>query len=342
MTCILFKKTVLTGAKIPVEHSFRYDHALFSLSPHEIVPTVRLHSGRKVSVCLENQKAFYSEGQFVDEISSSTGMRKLEARIKGKLAHIEGRVLDLVTPGSNLYSHWLLDLLPKIKMVTDAGYDINRDFDRIIVNFYGGGFKKESFQLLGIESSKVWDYKTHPKFFVADELVTVTAPRARLFTPDWVTDFVNKLFSREKSYDMPSKVYISRSKGNSRRILNEALFVEHISSLGYKTYYCEDHSIATTAAVIRNATHIIAPHGAGLANIIFAKPKTKVFELFCAHLSPEFYKISLAKKLDYHAIQVPSAHGNMIDIANMDYANNREYYHSMNMLVDDFSKIAGC
>ena len=338
----MFKKTVFTGAKIPVEHSFRYDHALFSLSPHEAVPTVQLHSGRKVSACLENQKAFYSDGQFVDEISSPIGTKKLKARVKGKLAHIEGRVLDLVTPGSNLYSHWLLDLLPKIKMVADAGYDINRDFDRIIVNFYGSGFKKESFQLFGIESNKVWDYKTHPKFFFADDLVTVTAPRASLFTPNWVIGFINKLFSREVTVNMPSKVYISRSKGNSRRIINEATFVEKISSLGYKTYYCEDHSVATTAAVIRNATHIIAPHGAGLANIVFAKPNTKVFELFCAHLSPEFYKISLAKNLDYHAIQVPGVHGEMIDISNMDYANNREYYHSMNMLVDDISRVSGC
>lgn len=331
----MFKQTVRTGMKVPVKHSFEYDHALFSLSPHEQEPAVHVHSGSNVSACLENSKAFYSEGQFVEEISSPIGTKKLAARMKGELVRVEGRVLDLVTPGSNLYSHWLLDLLPKIKVVTEAGYDVAKDFDRIIVNFYGSAFKKESFQLLGIDDGKVWDYKTHPKYFVADELVTVTAPRTRLYTPSWVADFVSELFSAGVAEPTPEKVYISRSKGNTRRILNEAVFVEKIAALGYKTYYCEDHSVATTAAVIRNATHIIAPHGAGLANIIFATPGTQVIELFCAHLSPEFYKMSLSRGLNYQAIQIPGAKGEMIDVANMDYTNDREYYHSMNMMVSD-------
>lgn len=323
---------------MPVKHTFEYDHALFSLAPHEQEPAVHVHSGSHVSACLENTKAFHSDGSFVEEISSAAGTRKLAARMKGDLTRVEGRVLDLVTPGSNLYSHWLLDLLPKIKIITEAGYDIARDFDRIIVNFYGSAFKRESFKLLGIDDSKVWDYKTHPKFFVADHLVTVTAPRTRLFTPAWVADFVNDLFSSGKAEEMPSKVYISRSKGNTRRILNEAVFIEKIAALGYKTYYCEDHSVATTAAVIRNATHIIAPHGAGLANIIFATPGTRVLELFCAHLSPEFYKMSLSRGLDYKAIQIQGDKGQRVDVANMDYTNDREYYHSMNMIIDaDFN-----
>lgn len=326
---------------MPVKHTFEYDHALFSLAPHEQEPAVHVHSGSHVSACLENTKAFHANGSFVEDISSAAGTRKLTARMKGELSRVEGRVLDLVTPGSNLYSHWLLDLLPKIKIITEAGYDIARDFDRIIVNFYGSAFKRESFKLLGIDDSKVWDYKTHPKFFVADELVTVTAPRTRLYTPAWVADFVNDLFSQGSAQGMPSKVYISRSKGNTRRILNEAAFIEKIATLGYKTYYCEDHSVATTAAVMRNATHIIAPHGAGLANIIFATPGTQVRELFCAHLSSEFYKISLARGLDYRAMQIPGDKLQMVDVANMDYANDREYYHSMNMVIDDEFDIEG-
>jgi len=337
----LLKKTLRTGTRVPVNHTFKHDHALFSLTPEEHEPPVHVYRGSQVSACLENQKAFHDEGSFVDGISTAPGRKKLSGRMKGELERIDGRVLDLVTPGSNLYSHWLLDLLPKIKILTEAGYDVANDFDRIIVNFYGSAFKRESFRLLGIDESKVWDYRTHSKYFIADELVTVTAPRTRLYTPTWVADFVNDLFSQGDAQGMPSKVYISRSKGNTRRILNEAAFIEKISALGYKTYYCEDHSVATTAAVMRNATHVIAPHGAGLANIIFSRPGTQVLELYCAHLSPEFYKMSLARGLDYRAMQILGDKSQIVDVANMDYANDREYYHSMNMVIDCEFDISG-
>lgn len=310
---------------------FPVNHMLVSKGLQEIEPAVRVLHLSNAEVCLKPAKAFSLNGVSVKELSTLEGERYLKKR-RGSLQKFSGRILDLTTPGSNLYSHWLLDLLPKIKAVKEAGYDVTYDFDKVIVNFYGSRFKRESFQLLGIDDCLVSDYTNHVKCFIAEEVVSVTPCRHALYTPEWVLGFINKLFAGGESKEMPSKVYISRSKGNARRILDEALFVEKISALGYKTYYCEDHSVRTTAAVIRNATHIIAPHGAGLANIVFATPRTKIYELFCAHISPEFYKLSLLKGLNYHAIQVPGAYGEMIDVTSMDYASSRERYHSMNML----------
>lgn len=329
------QSTLVHSARdVAVDHFFPYEHPLVALKPTEREPAVRVVELESVASCIENTKAFIQHGHTVNPLTTKIGEARLNARLNG-LPVLKMRVLDLVTPGSNLYSHWLLDLTPKLKAVQDAGYDIRKDFDRIIVNFYGSRFKREVVELLGIDEAKIYDYTNHPKFFRAEKLVTVTPCRSGLYTPKWVADYVNSIFSAQVETGFSRKVYISRSKGNSRRILNEAALVERLSALGYQTLYCEDHSVAFTANVIRNATGIIAPHGAGLANIVFAKPGAKVIELFCAHLSAEFYKLALSRKLDYTPVQVAGPKGKMIGLANMDYRKERKYYHSMNMLLSE-------
>lgn len=328
------KKEVQPARKKLLSNAFPHRHMLFKDSLEEREPSVKVIHMQGADVCLKPMKAFSVKGKIIKELSSSAGTECLERR-KRNLHQVSGRVLDLTTPGSNLYSHWLLDLLPKVKAVADAGFDVANDFDKIIVNFYGSQFKKESFSLLGIDDSKVFDFTNHVKCFSVESIVSVTPCRHSLYTPQWVADYVRGVFQVSDMADFSEKVYISRSKGNTRRILNEASFIEYISTLGYKTYYCEDHSIAETAAIIRNATHIIAPHGAGLANLVFARPGTKVTELFCAHLSSEFYKLACVSSLDYQAMQLPGEKGVMVDISAMNYSDDREYYHSMNMIVDD-------
>ncbi|WP_324689889.1 glycosyltransferase family 61 protein [Cobetia sp. D5] len=313
---------------------FPTDHMLISKNLQEIEPAVRVLHLANADVCLKPAKAFLLNGSSVKALSTPAGERHLQNR-NAKLQKVSGRILDLTTPGSNLYSHWLLDLLPKIKAVTEAGYDIGCDFDRIIVNFYGSRFKRESFKLLGIDDSIVSDYTNHLKCFTAEDIVSVTPCRRALYTPQWVSDFVRSLFYTPQALNFSSKIYISRSKGNARRILNEAQLIEHIKELGYKTYYCEDHSISETAAIMRNATHVIAPHGAGLANIVFSEPGTQVTELFCAHLSAEFYKLSTANGLIYRPVQALSNDNELVDVVNMDYANDRDFYHRMNMTLSD-------
>lgn len=314
--------------------SFPIDHMLVSQNLQEIEPAVRVLHLAYADVCLKPSKAFSLNGNSIKALSTPAVEHYLHKR-SGSLQVLSGRILDLTTPGSNLYSHWLLDLLPKIKAVTEAGYDITRDFDKIIVNFYGSRFKRESFKLLGIDDAIVSDYTNHLKCFTAKDIVSVTPCRRALFTPQWIAEFVRSIFYSTQPIEFSKKVYISRSKGNTRRILNEARFVEEIAALGYKTYYCEDHTIAETAAIMRNATDVIAPHGAGLANLVFAKPSTQVTELFCAHLSSEFYKLSTINGLKYRPVQVLSGDNEFVNIANMNYENDRAFYHKMNMIVPD-------
>lgn len=95
-----------------------------------------------------------------------------------------------------------------------------------------------------------------------------------------------------------SRVYISRAKAKKgRRVLNEHALMTHLRRVGFEKYILEDLSIEDQIEILAKAEWIVGPHGAGLANMLFAKD-AKVIELFgCYHVAPHFYLLS--KALDH-------------------------------------------
>jgi capsular polysaccharide biosynthesis protein len=59
-------------------------------------------------------------------------------------------------------------------------------------------------------------------------------------------------------------------------------------------------SLAEQAQCFNNASVIFAPHGAGLTNIVFCKPGTKVVEFYGAHIAPCYWAISTIMGLEYY------------------------------------------
>jgi capsular polysaccharide biosynthesis protein len=56
-------------------------------------------------------------------------------------------------------------------------------------------------------------------------------------------------------------------------------------------------------ALFQSAEIIVAPHGAGLSNIVFCKPGTKIIEIFSSYyLNPCYWYISQEVGLEYHYI----------------------------------------
>lgn len=74
--------------------------------------------------------------------------------------------------------------------------------------------------------------------------------------------------------DSPSKILIKRKS----RYLSEEI-VTLLVQQGFVEVAMEDYSIKEQANFLYNARHVVAPHGAGLSNILFAGPQTKVLEL---------------------------------------------------------------
>ncbi|WP_275287255.1 glycosyltransferase family 61 protein [Halomonas elongata] len=331
------KTPVKKKRSISYKNDFPYKHPRVSIG-EEVEPDVNVYTIESPLVCIGIKKAFYctETGRFYDEISSKPAVSELKNK-KNNVKEIKGHILDLVSPGANLYSHWLLDLLPKLSAVKQAGYNLE-DFDYVYVNYYNSKFKEETFEKLGIPVEKVLDFPSAPKIFKCSKITTVSACRNALYTPQWAEEFVRSIFLETNIYNQVKKnrrIYISRSKGETRRVLNEASLVRKISPLGFEVLYCEDHSVTKVAEIMSEAEIVIAPHGAGLANIVFCNSRVKIVELFSAHMSPEYYKISKKNGFDYLCIQALSPDGEYVDFSTINYEHDRPVLHPMNLLLSE-------
>lgn len=65
----------------------------------------------------------------------------------------------------------------------------------------------------------------------------------------------------------------------------------------------EDLSLIEQIVLFHNAEIIVAPHGAGLVNLLFARPGTKVIELFQAHEDDTYWYLSQVIGLDHVCVK---------------------------------------
>lgn len=101
------------------------------------------------------------------------------------------------------------------------------------------------------------------------------------------------------------RLYIPRHNVGMRRVLNENAVEATMKQLGFEVFDNAQHSVRDQARAFRDADFIVAPHGAGLANIVYCDPGTPVIEVV-----PEGYDQgvtsyrSLADLFDLHYAQL--------------------------------------
>jgi len=92
----------------------------------------------------------------------------------------------------------------------------------------------------------------------------------------WLRHFKGK-YGIDESKIPTRKIYISRQGSLTRRVLNHDQLL--LALKGWETVSLEKISIAEQIKIFSQASHILAPHGAGLVNLIWCKTGTKVTEL---------------------------------------------------------------
>lgn len=102
---------------------------------------------------------------------------------------------------------------------------------------------------------------------------------------------------RKKAPDL--RLYVSRRNAPSRRLLNEGPIMELLGLRGFTEVVCENLTIEETARLFTHAKVIVSPHGAGLANLLFCPPATKVLELFPGHVAARICYWTLCEALGH-------------------------------------------
>lgn len=96
-------------------------------------------------------------------------------------------------------------------------------------------------------------------------------------------------------------IYVSRNESRMRRVINEDALYPHLEALGVRTIHPASLSLQEQIRAFREARTVIAPHGAGMTNLIFCRNGTRVVEIFPdggVHGSA-FLRLSSHRNFDY-------------------------------------------
>ncbi len=222
-----------------------------------------------------------------------------------------GNVLSLVQGASTEnYFHWLMDVLPKIKIFSSK-FSINK-----IDYFYLGKLalsQKQSLKYLGIKSKKIIDSTKH-KHIYAKKLFFVSHPwytKGKFHDqsynlPKWEILWLKKTFIKfKKKFKISKKIYIDRSesKYSHCQIINDLELKKYLIKKKFEIVKLSKMSFSKQIFIFWNLNCIVGAHGAALSNLVFCRPKTKVIELKpFGHPGRNYQRISKINNLSYHSI----------------------------------------
>ncbi len=219
-----------------------------------------------------------------------------------ELEYVEGKVAVITQEGHSNYYHWMVEVLPKLAILEES----NISYDRLYVSSYLP-FMQQTLSLLGVDSEKIL-IAGRDTYIEAEELIVPSAPALSCYTPKWIVKYLrDKLLpqaERNISTQLFSKkVFVSRKKASYRRILNEDDVFAMLEPLGFVRYNLEDLTVLEQVHLFHHAEMIVAPHGAGLVNLVFAQPNALVIELFQEHEDDSFWYLSQVVGLNHHCIK---------------------------------------
>jgi capsular polysaccharide biosynthesis protein len=196
---------------------------------------------------------------------------------------LPGRSMMLAASGAVNYYHWLFDSLPRLHLAKLAGFG-PEEIDQYLLNESLLPVHRETLSRLGISAAK-WVCCSRRRILETERLLLTAMPTAASgCCPRWVRDFLRGALLPPEAGHGGDLVYVSRRSAKKRRLLNESDLEDCLRRRGFSIVSPESLSFADQAAVFASARVIVAPHGAGLANLVFARPGALVIEL----LDPDF------------------------------------------------------
>lgn len=195
------------------------------------------------------------------------------------IRRVRGTVAALSAFYGRTYFHWVFDVLPRLGLLQDAGVDL-ADVDAFVVPGYFSGFQIETLTELGIRRNRVISSLKH-RHVEAERLLVPSLPRRTGVVPTWVTEYLRRAFppSTPAVDDAPSRIYIKRKLTDHGLLEGEDRLILELAGYGFKPIAMENYTLREKHWFLSRAEAVIGPSGAGLANIVFCRPGTKVIEL---------------------------------------------------------------
>lgn len=186
----------------------------------------------------------------------------------------------------NTYGHCILDWLPEILLFIEK----NIYFDWVFIPRSASNYVFDVLKLFSpsiVEKIFLYDESGMTAYHCDQALVSsayeITCHPMNFMDPVLKEPFFKKieLIKENNAFNInvfPRKIYLSRNDDLVRRVRNELDLVSVLVEKGFSIPNLSKMSISDQILMFSSATHVIAPHGSGLTNIIYCNSDVRILE----------------------------------------------------------------
>jgi len=244
---------------------------------------------RDAGYCSVNNVVMTSQGAVVAE-SLSTGLDLTSVPVRKKEA-LAG-YYALWRSRKNGHYHTLIDNLPRLLSLRASPF---AELDTIKLLCPGSLSPVESYLLERFcpENVEIFSPPAGPRYRL--ENLVFTPFKTRRFAgylPQRYAEPIRSILLPKRPSTRAGRLFISRENAPKRTISNQPALCKALARRGFEKVILEDLPFEEQIQRFYDAEVIVGPHGAGLANMLFANPGT-VVELFPSpFLAPHYFYLS--------------------------------------------------
>ena len=216
--------------------------------------------------------------------------------------HLTGTTVALCTEFAHgNYGHVLYDLIPRLDLLEQSGLRFDQ-VDTVLCNV--GGARRRMIEELGIPMEKVvWTDRLHT--YRCDRLIATTFPGVRRGLTERAAQFLRHRLPIEPSR-RDRRLYIPRR--TSRIVANEHDLLPILERHGFEVFDPTGLSSGRMPrSTFASAVAVVGGHGAGLADIVFSPPGTRLMELLPTdHPEPYYMAAAAAVGADHRYLTTAS------------------------------------
>lgn len=186
------------------------------------------------------------------------------------------RFLVITDEWTNNYYHWHAFALKKLLILKEKNL-LENSILFLPKKMAKTKFAMDSLKKFGIKKEQIFFLRRKSHIKVAEvPLINPARQHPRIYQE------ISKIIIENTSFsdlNFGDKIYLSRAKQVLRFIENEKEVFDLLAKYGFKKIIAEDLSYDEQISIFKKAKYLIAPHGAGLTNVLFMPAGSCVLEM---------------------------------------------------------------
>jgi len=215
---------------------------------------------------------------------------------------LKGNSFLLASTGGNTFHHWMVDVLPRIRLLQGAG---SKAPDWYLINGRQQKFQWESLEILGIPGAKCVEL-ADAVAFRCERLLLPSLPCASGHPSRMVCEFLKETILPDSGRcrgQAGRKILVGRADTPSRQVTCWDEVREALLSRGFEEVIPSQMTLREQACAFHAAGWVVGVHGAALTNLAFCRRGTKVVEIFgWNYVNPCYRDLCAVAGLEHYGV----------------------------------------